>query len=213
MSQSRDLPLIGVVGGIGSGKSTVSRALANRRPVVILDADKIGHELLNDPSVVEEITRTFGPSVLADDGSLSRRAIADKVFGQSSEQQRALKALNSILHPRIRKEIQRILQDVAKHGQADAVILDAALLLEAGWRDDCDAVVFVDTPETTRRRRVVRDRGWTEEEFIQREQTQLAPEEKKQLSDFVIDNSTTIENAAEAFAKILDRLLAGSVPA
>lgn len=207
VSQSRDLPLIGVVGGIGSGKSSVSRGLAELRPVLIIDADKIGHELLNNPEVKQELRNAFGSSIFENDGSVSRPKLAALVFGNSESQAGARGELNAILHPRIRTEVKSRIAAAEKDGQTEAVILDAALMLETGWAENCDTIVFIDVPAEARRHRVVENRGWTTEEFEKREANQFTTEKKKALSHHIIDNSTTREASAIAFEQVLQKIL------
>ena len=208
MSQSRDLPVIGVVGGIGSGKSSVSRGLAERRSVVIIDADKIGHELLSDSEVKQLLTQQFSSNIINEDGSVSRPAIAALVFGETQSHTTAREALNSILHPRIRIEVRRRISDAETDGKTEAVILDAALMLETGWSENCDTVVFIDVPEETRRQRVIDNRGWTAEEFEKREANQFDTDKKKKLANHIVDNSTTLEAASAAFEEVLNTILA-----
>ncbi len=208
MSQYRDLPVLGVVGGIGSGKSSVSKALANRRPVVIIDADKVGHELLHDQDVKEQLKIEFGPSVFKSDGSVSRPALANRVFGETKAHNEARETLNSILHPRIRTEVKRRIREAEADGRTEAVVLDAALMLETGWADHCDTIVYIDVSEETRRRRVVETRGWTVEEFEKREANQFGTEKKKRLSNHIIDNNGTLEDAGLAFEHVLNQVLA-----
>jgi dephospho-CoA kinase len=207
VSQSRDLPVIGVVGGIGSGKSAVSRALADRRPVVIIDADKIGHDLLHDQHVKEQLKTEFGASIFDDADSVSRPALAEVVFGETEQHNASRETLNSILHPRIRIEVKRRISEAENDGRTVAVILDAALMLETGWSENCDKIVFIDVPEQTRLKRVVENRNWTEAEFRKREGNQFSTDKKKQLSDHILDNSTTLEDAGAAFEKVLEDIL------
>lgn len=207
VSQSQDLPVIGIVGGIGSGKSSVPRKLAERRSLAIIDADGIGHELLNESVVKHEIKTEFGSAVFQADGSVDRPALAAVVFGGTSKHEDAREALNSILHPRIRKEIHRRINEAKQSANVEAIILDAALLLESGWHKDCNLVVFVDVPRQIRQQRVIENRGWMAEELAKRELNQLPLEEKKARSNRVIDNGGSLEAAAEALECILNALL------
>lgn len=199
--------MIGVVGGIGSGKSAVARKLAERRPLLIIDADRIGHELLHSSTVQQQLIDLFGPEVAGADGSLSRPAIAALVFGPTDQHTSAREALNSILHPLIRDEVRQRIADAKEHGGYQAVVLDAALMLETGWHNDCDAVVFIDVPESIRRQRVIENRGWTAAELTRRERSQFDLQKKQSFANYTIDNSSTLEDAAEAFEQILDSIL------
>lgn len=207
MSQSRDLPVIGVVGGIGSGKSSVSRALAERRSVVIIDADKIGHQLLHDPHVEQQLKQEFGSDIFDADGNVSRPALAKVVFGQTGQHTKNRETLNSILHPRIRIEVRKRISEAEADDNIEAVILDAALMLETGWSENCDTIAYIDVPEEARKRRCIENRGWTAEEFEKREANQFDTNKKKSLSNHIIDNSGTLEDAGKAFEEVLNHIL------
>lgn len=207
MPQSQDLPVIGIVGGIGSGKSSVPRSLSERRSLLIIDADRIGHELLHDSVIKQQIESAFGAGVFTSDGEVDRKALAATVFGNTQEHQASLENLNSILHPRIRKEIRSRIDTAGREQKFEAIILDAALLLETAWHKDCNLVVFVDVPRHIRQQRVVENRGWTAEELAKRESNQLPLEEKKKRSNRVIDNGGSLAKATDALEEILDSLL------
>src|SRR5437867_1848880 len=134
-------PVIGLIGGIGAGKSAVARCFAARGGVVI-DADALGHEALRRPGIVEIITQHFGPGVQKPDGSLDRRAIARIVFADPKERSALEQLVFPYIGERCREEIARGLADAAAH----FIVLDAAVLLEAGWNNEVDRIVYVDAP-------------------------------------------------------------------
>ena len=140
------IPVIGLIGGIGGGKSAVARLLADRGAAVI-DADAVGHELLEDPAIRARVVERFGAGVLeasaATDAAvprISRRALAGIVFADAS----ALRDLEAILHPAMRDRFLRSITRLVHDGGRPCVVLDAAVLLEAGWDDLCDRVIFVE---------------------------------------------------------------------
>ncbi len=142
------IPVIGLIGGIGGGKSAVARLLADRGSAVI-DADAVGHALLEDPAIRARIEERFGAGVLeaspAADGAVprvSRRALAGIVFADAS----ALRDLEAILHPAMRDHFLRSITRLVRDGGRPCVVLDAAVLLEVGWDDLCDRIIFVDAP-------------------------------------------------------------------
>ncbi len=170
----------------------------------VIDADRIGHVLLSDESVRDSIVSAFGVGVLDSSGQIDRRRLAAEVFGESFETHLKRTQLNEIMHPAILAEIN----EQIKHRpvDAEAVILDAALLSEVGWGDECDAVIYIDTPLEIRQQRVARTRGWTVEEHRRREASQWCLERKRSLADFQVDNSGTPETAAlqmEQFVKAI----------
>jgi len=201
------VPVIGIVGGIGSGKSSVAKHLGETRKLLILDGDRVAHELLKNTTVQQEIRSRFGDAVFNDSGVVDRPALGRLVFGSTPQHQSALEDLESILHPRIREEFQKHIQSANELQEHEAIVLDAALLLEAGWQTLCTAVIFVDTPAEIRQRRVVENRGWAKDELGRRESNQLSIHEKKKLSQFTIDNSGSLEAATASLNDILDQIL------
>ncbi|MDG1896984.1 MAG: dephospho-CoA kinase [Fuerstiella sp.] len=197
-------PIIGILGGIGSGKSSVVRHVSDLN-LLIIDADKIGHDLLLSSDIKAQIRTSFGAAVFDDRGAVDRSGLAEIVFGSSSEQHEALKQLEQILHPAIRREIQTQIGTVSR--DVDAVILDAALLLEAGWDAECNWLIFVETPVEIREQRVIRNRGWSAEELARREATQLMISAKRDQADFIVDNSGSMGDAAAGMSQILTSLL------
>jgi dephospho-CoA kinase len=175
---------IGLIGGVASGKSAVARLLAERG-AVILDADRVGHEVLREPAVIQQLIARWGPGILNDQGEVNRSAVAKIVFQPGHEAERLF--LNSVSHPRIGARLADQLADLRK-SNCPAAILDAALLLEANWDHLCDEIIFVDGPRELRLARA-RSRGWDEAELARREATQLPLEEKKMRATTVIDNS------------------------
>jgi dephospho-CoA kinase len=173
--------LIGLTGGIGSGKSTVSASLA-RRGAVVVDADAIVHELQRPGTpVFEEMVERFGRTILAEDGGLDRSAVAEVVFSDKE----ALDALNAIVHPRVFEEIQR---RVAEHEGTDAVVvLDIPLLGTPGW-PGLQGRIVVDLDPEVAIDRLVADRGFTEADARSRIANQISREDRLAAADYVIDN-------------------------
>ncbi len=197
-------PVFGILGGIGSGKSSVVRHVSGLN-LLIIDADRIGHELLLNSDIQSQIRNSFGAAVFDDSGAVDRSRLADVVFGTSVEQQEALKRLEQILHPAIRRKIQSQIETASR--DVDAVILDAALLLEAGWDAECDWLIFVATAAEIREQRVIRNRGWSAEELARREATQWNLEAKRDRADFIVDNSGSMDDATTSMNQILTSLL------
>jgi dephospho-CoA kinase len=186
--------VIGLIGGIGAGKSRVAAQLAERGAFVV-DADAVGHALLNQTPVRARVLARFGTRVVGSTGdaesapTIDRRALGAIVFANPSD----LRALEGILHPRMRKTFERAIARAVRKGQAKAVVLDAAVLLEAGWDSLCDLVVYVDAPEGVRLPRLSAQRGWTEAVLRTREAVQWPSERKRRLADAVIVNDSGLE--------------------
>ncbi len=167
-------PVIGLTGAIGGGKSVAAGLLAARGAAVI-DADAVGHEALRRPEIVRRVAERFGPETLTAEGRVDRQALGLLVFSDPA----ALRDLEAIVHPTMVAEFQRRIAEARRRGEAPLIVLDAAVLLEAGWDRLCDATVFVDAPRDVRLDRVRRARGWTEEGLAVREAAQWPLDRKK----------------------------------
>lgn len=197
------VPLIGILGGIGSGKSSLIREIKDF-DLTILDADIVGHEVLNSPPIASQLAKTFGNDILEGD-NINRQKLGSLVFGNHSNQKRNLEALNAIVHPEIRRRLHRQIADAKQ--SSDAVILDASLLLEGGWDEHCDFLIFVDTDLETRQQRVQRNRGWKSDELPKRERNQIAVATKRDRADFVVDNSGRLQASVQQMREILQQIL------
>ena len=193
--------LIGLTGGIGSGKSTVSALLAERGALVI-DADAITRELQQPGTeVFTAMCERFGPGIVAADGSLDRQAVADIVFNDAD----ALKDLGAIVHPAVGAEIAARLEAAA--GTDQVVVLDIPLLVESG-RDDLAALVVVDVEPEIAVERLVQHRGMREDDARARMANQASREDRLARADVVLDNSGTLEDLAAQVDAAWPRLVA-----
>jgi dephospho-CoA kinase len=188
--------VIGLLGGIASGKSVVAKELA-RRGAVVLDADRVGHEVLKRQAVKAAARRRWGEKIFGSDGEIQRPALANIVFARTAEAGLDLEYLEELTHPLIGQELQREIEDARRSGVA-AVVLDAPVMLKAGWNEFCDKIVYVEAADDVRRARA-EQRGWTREEFERREAAQESLDLKRRLADVVIDNSGSL---AETSAQI-----------
>lgn len=197
---SEGVPLIGIVGGVGSGKSTLANALSRHLRSVRLDADSAGHEALADEGIQQALRSAFGEGIFDSEGRVSRPAVAARVFGSSGEHRSARATLEQIVHPHIRRQLTEKIEQLRRTGEYDVLVLDAALMLEAGWGELCDAIIFVDVPREQRLQRVA-SRGWSEQELDNREASQMPLHEKQARADFIVDNSQNLESAANELAE------------
>lgn len=195
-------PVIGIVGGIGAGKSLTGEKFAELGCAVI-SGDEIGHELLRDADVAAEVVRQWGDGVLGADGQIDRSALGRIVFDAPRE----MAKLTAILRPRIRSRLTERIAAAQADAAAVAVVVDAAVLFEAGWDDLCDCVVFVDAPRAVRLARVAEVRGWDETALAKRERLQIELDKKRQMCDYVIDNHASDSHLCETIRQLLDRIV------
>jgi dephospho-CoA kinase len=190
MTAARDNKLVvGLIGGIGSGKSQVAAAFA-RHGARIIAGDQLAHAALRDPDVRARVAARWGQELLGDDGEIDRRRLAAIVFADPVE----LKALEAITHPWIRQRIRAEVEAARQDPQVPLIVLDAAIMLEAGWNDVCDRLIFIDAPRAVRLERLARQRGWTEKEVDARERAQLPLTAKVVRADHVLENSASLEH-------------------
>lgn len=197
--------MIGLVGGIGAGKSEVAQAFEALGAKVI-DSDCLAHEELNHPDVVALLRSWWGEKVIRADGTVDRRAVAKVVFQDSS----ALSRLEDLLYPRIERRRKAIMASLGADPNVKAFVLDAPKLVEAGLASVCDKIVFVEAERSRRIARLARSRRWTEEELDRREKNQCPLNQKRALADYVIDNNSGIDTLREQVVQVLSSLLASS---
>ncbi len=181
--------VIGLTGGIGSGKSTVSQILAELG-VVVIDADKVGHEAYQPHTKTwQDLVATFGQQIVAADGSIDRKKLGAIVFGNPAE----LARLNKIVHPRM-FEMMKERIDAYRKQEIKVVVLDAAILFEANWTPLVDEVWVVVTDETAVVERVHNRSGFPEEQIRSRIRSQMSNEERMKRADLVIKNDGLVED-------------------
>jgi dephospho-CoA kinase len=202
--------IIGIAGGIASGKSFVTEQL-ERHGAAVISADTAAHEVLKLEEVKDLARKRWGNAIFAADGQIDRTALGEIVFAPPPDGPRERKYLEQLTHPRIREIINRQAGELAQQGSATAVVLDLPLLFESGWNKFCDKIVFVDAPREVRQSRAAQ-RGWTPEEFTRRETAQQSPEAKRELADVVIDNSGSRESARAQVDRFWQSLVDTSVP-
>ena len=190
---------VGLTGGVASGKSTVSRMLAELGAVVI-DADLLAREAVDrGTDGLAEVVAAFGPEVLTPEGDLDRPALGALVFADATKR----RALEAVIHPRVRARAAEI---EASAPEGAVVVHDIPLLAETGQAAAFDAVVVVDVPTEVQVERMVRDRGWSPEEAESRIAAQATREERRAIATYVIENTGTIEDLRRRVAEVFARL-------
>jgi dephospho-CoA kinase len=193
-------PLLGVVGGIGSGKSAVAERLASRGGHLIV-ADRLGHEALEQPEIRAQIMKRWGERVRTDNEAIDRKKLGAIVFASPVERANLEFLVFPYIEKRVREEVQKSETDPNRR----FTVLDAAILLEVGWNNLCDRIVYVDTPREIRLSRLEPSRGWTDDELARRELAQMPLPEKQKLTHATLDNSGTLEMMHQRVDELVER--------
>ena len=191
---------IGITGSIACGKSTVSDYL-KEKGYTIIDADKLGHVVLTSEDVKRRLSETFGANILVNN-EISREVLGKLVFGNDNN----LKKLNNIIHPKIKELILKLQEE---HENEDLVFLDIALLYEANFVDLVEKVVVIYVDEDVQLERLMTRNSLSKEEALKRIESQMSPQEKASLGDFVINNSYRKEDTFQQIDEILEKLKRG----
>ena len=182
------MKVIGLTGGIGSGKSTVSRFLAELRAVII-DADKVGHEAFKpDTEAWREVVAAFGKQILTLTNEIDREKLGEIVFNNPE----LLSRLNQIMHPRMYEMVKAQLKEYRRQG-IRIVVLDAPLLLEADWTSLVDEVWVTAAPESTVLRRLKEKPGLSEQQALARLRSQMPTEERIKRAEVVINTDCSLD--------------------
>ena len=193
--------LVGLVGQAGSGKTTVARAL-ERDGAVVIDADRLGHEVVNgDPDVRAALVAEYGADVYGPAG-LDRRRVAARVFSDPE----ALARLNRLVHPHIVERMRGLIAEFRARDHRGVVVLDAALLLDWGIAGECDAVVAVVAPRAAQLERLAAQRGWSASEAARVIGAQRSVESLTAAADAVLDNDGNTERLEREARRVIERL-------
>jgi dephospho-CoA kinase len=191
--------IFGITGGVASGKSWVSQQFA-AYGAGVLDADRAGHEALRLPEVEAAARLRWGDKIFDRDGKIDRTKLAEIVFAPNETGTRERTYLEKLTHPVIGRLLRRQAEDFERNG-CKAVVVDAALLIEAGWAGLCDTIVFVEADRAVREARAM-ERGWAASEFAARESAQAELAAKRDAANVVIDNN----GSAEATRRQVERI-------
>lgn len=193
-------PVIGIIGGIGSGKSAVAEVM-QKLGGCLISADKFGHDAILQPDINSKLVARWGVRILDNQGNPDRKKIGAIVFSKKDE----LQALEAIVFPYIEKRIFEEIQSARKNASVKWIILDAAIMVETGWYQQCDKIVFVDSPREVRLARVKEKRGWDEQELTRRECMQMPVEEKMNFAHAIIVNDSDLEKVSRQVKDALVR--------
>ena len=197
-----DKPIIGILGGIGSGKSTVAAEFA-KLGCKVIDADRIAHELLDRNTVKEKIVGLFGEAVLDSSGRIEHKKLAGVVFSDGDK----LASLNGVIHPLVLERAEELIEQYNQQNQVRAIVLDMPLLVEIGWAGRCDRLIFVDCEQKIRAERA-KKKDFDKNQIKIRENFQISLDNKVSLADNMIENnsdfSALVRQVADIFSDIVN---------
>jgi dephospho-CoA kinase len=196
-------PVIGIAGGIGSGKSFIARVFGELGALVISSDEQVT-EAYRDPDVRRTLVEWWGADVIRADGQINRSLIGVKVFAIPAERRR----LEALLHPRVHAARERAM--AAAGPEVVAFVWDTPLLFETDLHRQCDAVVFVEAPLEVRLTRVMRTRNWDAAELARRENSQWGLDRKRNFADYVVSNTAGVDVARGQVQDVLSRILANT---
>ena len=196
--------VIGILGGICSGKSTVAGRFGQLGCGVI-DADAIAHELLENSDIKKEIKEAFGGEVFDGAGRVDREELAQRVF----EDKEAVAKINGIIHPPVLAGCAELMAEFNKKSDIKAIVLDIPLLLETGLLEECNKLVFVECEAEIRALRAAKKGRFLKKQLKKRENFQISLDKKKKIADYIVDNnsglSATAEQVDRIFTIIIDK--------
>ena len=201
MDNIGEKPVIGILGGIGSGKSTVAAEFA-KLGCKVIDADEIAHELLDGPTVKEKVVGLFGRAILDSKGKIDREKLAEVVFANTDR----LLSLNEIIHPLVLQQVEELIKQYNSQNQVKAIVLDMPLLVEVGWDKRCDKLIFVDCEQKLRLNRAKKI-GFDKNQVKIRENFQISLDNKANLADNTINNNSDFSALARQVADIFSYIV------
>lgn len=201
VGNTRRKPVIGILGGIGSGKSTVAAEFA-KLGCKVIDADRIARELFNKPKIRKQILGLFGEEILSSAGKIDRRKLAELVFGDGKK----LRLLNKVIHPLVLKRAEELIRRYKRQVGVAGIVLDIPLLVEVGWAGRCDRIIFVDCRRHIRVERLKSSGVLDEKQLRRRENFQISLDKKARVADNILDNNSDFSALVRQVANIFSHI-------
>jgi dephospho-CoA kinase len=195
-------PVIGILGGMCSGKSTAAKELG-KMGCAVIDADEIAHKLLDDKTIRAEVVRLFGKEILDLEGKINRASLANVVFSDSVK----LSKLTDILHPKVLTQVEELINQFNSQPQAKAIVLDMPLLVEVGWKKRCDYIIFIDCAPQKRLERAKKTGFFDADSLKIRENFQISLDKKKRIADNIVDNNSDLSGLSKQIACIFSSIM------
>ena len=202
MSKAERKPIIGILGGICSGKSTVAAEFA-KLGCKVIDADKIAKNLLDREDIKGIIADLFGGSIIDPAGKIDSRKLADIVFADTEK----LSSLNEIIHPLVLSRAEQLIEEYNRQNDVKAIVLDMPLLAEVGWDKRCDRLIFVDCGRQNRLNRARKLGVFKEKQLKIREKFQISLDKKLAIADNLIDSNSCLPALAKQVTGIFSCIM------
>ena len=194
------MKIIGITGGIGTGKSTVLAVLEKEYQAYIVETDKLAHKLMSPGEIAyNQIVEVFGTDILQEDKTIDRGKLGGIVF----QDEEKLQQLNKIVHPAVKQYILKDIDEKRQEGQLAYYVIEAALLIEDGYKAICDELWYIYASQQLRVERLLQGRGGTEEKWLQVIRNQSSEEFYRQHCDVIIDNGKSVDKTAETIKALL----------
>jgi len=193
--------IIGVLGGISSGKSTVAEILAEKGCTVI-DADKLAHKLLENKEIKRKIGEVFGESVFTEAGDINRKNLAELAFESRENTER----LNDIVHPGVMAEVQRRIGELENDDSVIGIVLDIPLLVEVGWAGRCDILIFIECEPAKRLERALKKGHFFGNQLEKREKLQTSLDKKAKMSHYTVESNSGLTSLRTQVEKIFSAI-------
>ena len=194
--------MIGIMGGMYSGKSTAAGEFA-KLGCAVIDADEISHQLLGEKEVLKKVVRIFGKEILDENGKISRSAMANRVFGDPAK----LSSLIFILHPLVMVRVEELIKQYEQQPAAKAIVLDIPLLMEVGWEKRCDYLIFIDCAPPIRLERAKKKGIFDADHLKIRENLQISLDKKKRIADNIVDNNSDLSGLTKQIASVFSAIM------
>lgn len=202
MSKIDKKPIIGILGGIGAGKTTVADEF-KKLGCKVINADEIAHRLLDSAAIRKRLVNLFGEAILGAAGEINRKKLAEIAF----EDREKVKSLNRILHPPVLAKTRKLIAEYSRRPRVRAIVLDMPLLAEVGWLDMCDKVIFIKCKKALRLKRAPKKGIFNETQLKKRENFQISLDKKAKVADNIIDNNSALSALTKKVTAIFSGII------
>jgi dephospho-CoA kinase len=205
-------PVIGILGGMCSGKSTAAKEFG-RHGCAVIDADEIAHQLLDDKTIRAKVVRLFGKEILNVEGKISRAELANTVFSKpgkpasTSAAAGKLSKLTGVLHPKVLARVEELINQFNSQPDVKAIVLDMPLLTEVDWEKRCDYIIFIDCAPQKRLERAKKTGFFDADTLKIRENLQISLDKKKRIADNIVDNNSDLSGLSKQIACIFSSIM------